>query len=125
MKFKAFLFVVALFAFASATSAQKLGGWKEVDTTNEGVQKAAEFAVGKKNSKLIEVLKAESQSVAGMNYRMCLKVQSPGEKDEADAVITVEALVFASLRRTYELKSWTEKECGDDDDDGGLLFLLY
>ena len=73
---------------------------------------AAEFAVSaqaeksEKEISLVEVIKAERQVVAGSNYRMCLKVTTQGEVDEADATHFVQVVVYVDLKGTRKLSSW-------------------
>src|ERR1051326_6292054 len=68
---------------------QRVGGYKEVATDDPEVVAAAKFAVGaqgeKQNAtiKLVSVEHAESQVVAGINYRLCLKVQAGDSDDDA------------------------------------------
>lgn len=120
------LFATALLLiFASTSFAQKVGGYKEISRSDAGARSAAVFAVGAqaaKNNSTVElgsVLKAESQVVAGMNYRLCLKVTTSGAAGEADVISTVKVVVYRDLKGNYKLTSWIEEECGDDDDDDG------
>lgn len=118
---KLIICLTAVLVFAGAATAQKVGGYKEISKSDAGARAAAEFAVEaqakKKNAtiELDDVLHAESQVVAGTNYRLCVKITTSGEKDEADVVITVKVVVFRNLKRAYSLKSWAEEDCGDDD----------
>lgn len=95
-----------------------LGGYKEVPTDNPEVVAAAEFAVGEQGRKqestiaLVSIEKAESQVVAGVNYRLCMKVTVGDEDGESQ---DVKALVFRSLQKEYSLKSWEEESCGGSD----------
>ena len=85
-----FAAIIFVFALASNDHAQRVGGYKEIPKTDAGAASAAAFAVSaeaeKKNAKieLVTVEHAESQVVAGTNYRLCLKVTTSGEKNEAD-----------------------------------------
>lgn len=118
------LFATALLLiFASTSFAQKVGGYKEISKSDAGARSAAVFAVGAQAAKtsstveLVSVLNAESQVVAGMNYRLCLKVTTSGAAGEADVTATAKVVVYRDLKGSYKLTSWTEEECGDDDDD--------
>ena len=97
-----------------------LGGYKKVSTEDAGVKAAAEFAAtaqGEKAEIEIEVLEisaAERQSVAGTNYRLCLKVSSAGEGEEA-AEYYVKAIVYVDLKKNYKLTSWTDSDCGGEE----------
>lgn len=121
---KKLIFAAGILAlFAAATAAQKVGGYKDISVTDSGVQEAADFAAsaeGEKSNrtiKLLKINKAEVQVVAGRNYRMCLKVQSSGGEDEADAIFTVTTVVYVDLKGNKKLTSWEPGDCGDDDDD--------
>lgn len=95
-----------------------LGGYKEVATDNTEVVAAAEFAVGEQGQKqentisLVSIEKAEQQVVAGVNYRLCLKVTIG---DAADETQEAKVLVFRSLQKEYSLKSWEEESCSESD----------
>jgi hypothetical protein len=108
---------------ACVVSAQKVGGYKEVNTSDATVHEAAQFAASAQGEKidrtikLIAIHKAEMQVVAGRNYRMCLKVESTGGEDEADAIFTVVAVVYVDLKGNKKLTNWEPTDCGDDDDD--------
>lgn len=113
-----------IFAFAVTTaSAQKVGGYKPIDRSNAAVQSAAVFAVGAQGAKdgstieLNAVLEAESQVVAGTNYRMCLKVTASGEEEDEADIITVRVVVYRNLKGIYSLTSWKVEECGADADE--------
>jgi hypothetical protein len=96
-----------------------VGGYKVVATDNPEVVSAAEFAVGAQGEKdnttikLVSVEHAEQQVVAGMNYRLCLKVEVAGGEDEDadDVSMEVKVVVFRSLKKEYSLKSWEQEEC--------------
>ena len=99
---------------------QKLGGYKEIAKDDEGAVAAAEFAVKAQSEKkettytLVSVEKAETQVVAGINYRLCLKVSFRKEGEEAETTQAVRVVVFRSLQREYSLTSWAEEECGEN-----------
>lgn len=59
--------------------------------------------------KLDKVYKAESQVVAGMNYRVCMSIYVP-KKGEANEAFYVNAVIFKSLKGTYEITTWEEVE---------------
>ena len=93
-----------------------VGGYKVVATDDPEVVAAAEFAVGEQGKKqespisLVSVEKAEQQVVAGMNYKLCLKVRIGEDTDETQ---DVKVVVFRSLQKQYSLKSWEEESCGE------------
>jgi hypothetical protein len=103
-----------------ATSAQRLGGYREIDKADEGAATAAEFAVKTQSEKkemtykLVSIEHAESQTVAGINYRLCLKVGYHKQDDDVDATEFVRVVVYRNLQSQYSLTSWTEENCGDD-----------
>lgn len=94
--------------------AQVVGGWSKVPVTDEGVVAAANFAVAARRAVddeagdgklvLVEIVDAEQQVVAGLNYRLTLQVKA------GDAVKTVEAMIWARVwldeDERYELTAW-------------------
>lgn len=106
---------------AGSGSGQKVGGYKEAATTEAGVKAAAAFAVRAQTEKtgrketLMSIYKAEKQVVAGTNYRLCLKVTSEGEEDEADIIHFVQVVVYVDLKGNSKLTSWADSDCGEDD----------
>ena len=52
---------------------------------------------------------------AGTNYRLCLKVTTSGEANEADVTITVKVVVYRNLKGVFSLTSWVEEDCEDED----------
>jgi len=91
-----------------------LGGYKTASTSDERVVAAAEFAVGQKAEEqegltLDSIEKAETQTVAGTNYRLCLKVSLEDETQE------VKAVVFQNLKQEYSLTSWVVEDCAESE----------
>jgi hypothetical protein len=112
---------VAVLVFTWAVvSAQRTGGYREIDKADEGAATAAEFAVKAESEKkeiaykLVSIEHAETQTVAGINYRLCLKVGYHKADDDAETTESVRVVVFRSLQNQYSLTSWTEENCGDD-----------
>lgn len=111
--------LVALSCVAGA--AQRLGGYREIDKGDEGAAAAAEFAVKAESEKkqmsykLVAVEHAETQTVAGINYRLCLKVGYHKQDDDVDTTELVRVVVYRSLQNEYSLTSWTEEKCAEDD----------
>ena len=121
---KSLLFsMVLLLVIAGAASAQKVGGYKAISKSDTGARAAAEFAVDSQAERknltisLVAIEKAESQVVAGTNYRLCLKVTTSGAEDEADVTITVKVIVYRDLKSKSSLTSWMEEDCAPDGDD--------
>ena len=104
----------------AAVSAQRLGGYREIDKGDEGATAAAEFAVKAQSEnkemtyKLVSIEHAESQTVAGLNYRLCLKVGYHKQDDDVDTTELVRVVVYRNLQNQYSLTSWTEEKCSDD-----------
>lgn len=93
----------------SSVSAQQLpiaGGYAEASTSDPEVVSAASFAIRAEGRKigarisLLSIERAEVQVVAGLNYRLHLKVKVNGRTQDATAV------VYRNLRQTYSLSSW-------------------
>lgn len=116
----ALLAAVVMLGGLVIASAQKTGGFREIDNADEGAVAAAEFAVKDQSEKkemtykLVSVEKAETQVVAGINYRLCLKVGYHKQDDDTDTTEFVRVVVFRSLQREYSLTSWTQENCGED-----------
>ena len=116
--------IAAVFVLCGAVVglAQKTGGYREIDKADEGATAAAEFAVKDQSEKkeltykLVSVAKAETQTVAGINYRLCLKVSYQKQGEDEATTEFVQVVVFRSLQREYSLTSWTEEECSKDGD---------
>lgn len=103
--------------------AEACGGYTQAETDDSEVAAAANFAViaiekalrktdKDTNVSLTEILSASKQVVAGMNYKMLLKINI-NYKDEV-----VEAVVWKKLSDDYELTTWNKipkkkKESGD------------
>ena len=100
--------------------AQRTGGYREIDKADEGAVAAAEFAVKQESEKkeitykLVEIEHAESQVVAGINYRLCLKIGYHKADDDVDTTEFVRVVVYRNLQNQYSLTNWTEENCGDD-----------
>lgn len=115
-KFLPFLTIVIFLFVSEANSQIRTGGYANVAVTREDVAAAANFAVEKQSQNqeisisLESIEKAEIQTVAGTNYRLCLKVYSTIE-DENSETMTVKVIVFRNLQGDYSLTSWTEEDC--------------
>lgn len=96
---------------AQVTKAQIAGGYGSVETSDKEVKAAARQAVSTESKRLkhtltlISISKAEQQVVAGMNYKVCLKVRDGRRTRRATAV------VFKSLRGRRSLSSWDWGNC--------------
>lgn len=109
-------------------SGDKLGGFRSVSTTERGVKATAAFAIqahqqalrekpaGQAGSgsqtppaprlELVRILGAEQQVVAGLNYRLKLRVTLDGEEKTAEALVWWQAW---RKPEPYQLISWTWK----------------
>lgn len=87
------------------------GGYSKADTLSDDVIAAADFAAAEQNKKddnnlrVVEVKKAEKQVVAGMNYRMCVEVQTGGDEGEKYFANTT---VYQNLQQAYSLSRWSK-----------------
>lgn len=111
----ALLFVI-LSAAASASSAQDApiaGGYSNRPVSDPGVVAATAFAVRERGRRtgrrvtLLEIRQAETQVVAGLNYRLLLTVRE--NRKEQDVI----AFVYRNLRRAYSLRNWTPEHVSD------------
>jgi len=126
--FRAALAVLALgFVFGSAAAvgarrqAPRVGGYKVVATNAAEVVSAAKFAVAARaraketEIRLVSVEAAERQTVAGANYRLCLKVEEADAENNVEVTETVRAVVYRSLQNTYTLRSWEAEDCAEEE----------
>jgi hypothetical protein len=110
-----------VFGSVAVGLAQRTGGYKEVAKDDAEVAAAAEFAVteqGKKQEmtyKLVSVEHAEQQVVAGINYRLCLKVGYRKQDDDVDTTEFVRVVVYRNLQKAYTLTSWAQEDCASDE----------
>jgi hypothetical protein len=85
------------------------GGYQSASVTQPDVMEAARYAVRKqkrkKSVRLVSIERAETQIVAGMNYRLCLKVKIKGKTR------TVTTVVYKNLEQLYSLTSWKQGKC--------------
>jgi hypothetical protein len=110
------------------SSDRKVGGFAVVSTTKREVKSAAAFAVKAQQTALrkeavglddpkakpqpiprlalVRIVAAEHQVVAGMNYRLQLRVTLDGEEKTADALVWWQAW---RKPEPYQLTSWTWK----------------
>ncbi len=85
------------------------GGWSSVSVDDSRVAAAAKHAVSahaaEANEKLnlLTIQDAHQQVVAGMNYRLTLRVERDGKEQSASAV------VWVKLDGTYKLTEWKWK----------------
>lgn len=83
------------------------GGYREAGTNDPQVLAAARFAVREEGRRrgvrlaLLSVERAETQVVAGTNYRLRLSVRRPNGRVQG-----VDAVVYENLRRRFSLTSW-------------------
>jgi hypothetical protein len=91
---------------SSSEESPVVGGYTEVSTSDPDVNAAAQFAVTTEAQstgeiyELSEVISAEQQVVAGMNYRLVLLVIDSGASRRANAD------VFRDLDGAFSLTSW-------------------
>jgi hypothetical protein len=83
-----------------------VGNYREASKTDREVVSAARFAIKTEKRKqggrlsLVSIERAEQQVVAGMNYRLCLKVKSKGKTEDVTVV------VYKNLKQKSSLTSW-------------------
>ncbi|MEO1223238.1 MAG: cystatin family protein [Pseudomonadota bacterium] len=83
-----------------------VGGYSEVSVRDPGVNEAAQFAVAAREAEtgsaieLSQVIEAEQQVVAGMNYRLYIGVIEGGQSGTADVE------VYRDPQGNYSLTSW-------------------
>jgi hypothetical protein len=123
------LFFVALTLTCSLLASAQgkrpiLGGYNEAAVDNAEVIEAAEFAVEEQGRKqemtvtLVSIERAETQVVAGKNFRLCLKVKLSTEGEDEETEQMVKVVVNRNLQKVYSLTSWAEEECAGGETDG-------
>lgn len=108
--FAAFCVSLVALVAPSFCQAQIVGGYNEISKTDETVVAAANFAVQTQarkaaSLKLVSIVEAKRQIVAGSNYQMCLVVKRENKRQEAVAVI------YQNLQNEFKLTSWTSGKC--------------
>lgn len=97
-----------------------VGGYAPAEATAPEVVKAAKFAVktqAKKDRakiKLMKISRAEQQVVAGMNYNVCLLVETKEKGKKSYVPQTVQTVVYVNPQGKYELISWAIAACADE-----------
>ena len=109
-------FVFAMLAAAAPLASAQVepiaGGYSERPASDTGVAAAARFAVRERGRltgrrlTLVAVRRAETQVVAGLNYRLLLSVR------DGRATRDVTAVVFQNLRQRLSLTSWEPAAAG-------------
>ena len=111
----AFALIFGVYAGANRVAAQDgqiTGGYGEASITDKGVKSAAAFAVKTRSARtnkkltLVKIEKAEMQVVAGLNYRVCMRV-----KDSKGRRSTVTAVVYKDLQNRRSLSRWKSGGC--------------
>ena len=116
-----FLIFVVFFGVTTVGFAQiKTGGYKKIAVTDAEIGAAAKFAAQAQSEKddakitVQTIEKAESQTVAGTNYKLCVEVFRIEAGDEVEVRQFIQTLVFRSLKKEFTLKSWEEAESCDE-----------
>lgn len=84
------------------------GAYTKGNTKDAAVAQAAQFALKQQSSQsgqphtLQQIVQAQTQVVAGLNYRLCMKV-SQGQPPKT---LTVMATVYQNLSQEWQLTQW-------------------
>lgn len=117
------LAVISSYSTATSFGQDKepiIGGYGDAEVTAPQIVSAANFAVkaqAKKQRakiKLTAIKRAEQQVVAGMNFNMCLQVETREKGKKTYVPQIVQAVVFLNLKQKYELTSWTIAACAEE-----------
>ena len=111
----AFCLILGVTAFAQTPPTT--GGYRTINSDDQRAGLAADYAL-KVKSKEMEVElsldalhKAESQVVAGTNYRLCMEIYAPSKEAETDGVhFFASAVIYVNLKNEYKLTKWDEVE---------------
>ncbi|MBX3289216.1 MAG: hypothetical protein KF855_07705 [Acidobacteria bacterium] len=107
------VFFAAFFVFGSveinAQTTPVVGSYQKAKKSDKAVKEAADFAVKGQgeNFRLIKISKAEKQVVAGVNFRVRLRVAEKGGDNESKYYVT--AVIYRDLEGKFSVTSW-EKE---------------
>ena len=88
-----------------------VGGYADASNSDPEVVAAARFAINTERQKLhtritlLSIKHAEVQVVAGLNYRLCLRVKIKGKTRNVNVV------VYKNLKQKYSLTSWSADGC--------------
>lgn len=105
---------IMLLAFAFTTRAQDepmAGGYGKMPVTSAEALRNARFAVSSRARRtgqkivFVKLLKAEQQVVAGLNFRLCMRVVMNGKTR------TVTAVVYQNLKERKTLTDWKTWGC--------------
>ena len=107
------LFTIAM-PWTGLTQQSMTGGYAAASVTDKEVVAAAAFAIKAQEKaggdtarlELVEIQGAESQVVAGINYRLQLKVKLNSEERAAEAIVWRQAW---RKPEPYQLTSWNWK----------------
>lgn len=92
---------------SQSAAAMQLGGFRAVSTDDDGVQAAASFAAGEVGGSLASVDSAQTQTVAGTNYRLSITLEDGA---------TWQVVVHRSLQGEFSLTS--SNQTGGETDHG-------
>lgn len=91
----------ALLCCACLASAALPGGYSDASPVEKDIKSVAKFAVSAQRGAILErIVSAETQVVAGLNYRLKIEVKTPGGLRMAKAV------VYRDLKNKMSLTSW-------------------
>lgn len=99
---------------------QMVGNYRNVPVTESRVISAANYAVKtqakkqKAKIKLIAISKAEKQVVAGLNFSLCLQIETTGKNRKTAVPQTIQTIVFLDLKQKFRLTSWAIAACTDE-----------
>jgi hypothetical protein len=88
-----------------------VGGYADASNSDPEVVAAARFAINTEKTKLharialLSIKHAEVQVVAGLNYRLCMRVKIKGKTRN------VKVVVYKNLKQKYSLTSWSAGGC--------------
>lgn len=97
------------------------GGYSEASVDDARVKAAADFAVKakaketKEDMSLESIEKAETQVVAGTNYRLCMVIYVASKEEQTDGVtLYISAVIYQNLQGAYRITQWKDDEdnCG-------------
>lgn len=113
MKFLSVFACAAVLMSEQVAGAQQIaGGYSAISISDAATISIAKAAVKIKNAlpeskrvKLLSIIDAQSQVVAGQNFKLCISVKQASHK------MRVQAVVYRDLSGKLTLTEWTPKGC--------------
>lgn len=121
--FAGFALLCLVFGAAPAASAQKSqisGKSSKVSVKDKNLIKAAQFAVRERartqntEVNLVEIKTAKMTLAAGRHYEICMLTNYLNKRSNQLVDQFVKVIVYRNLKNKYQLTSWTQENCTEE-----------